>query len=78
LHGFGDCTLKPKEMIHLFFLIYQWQKYEVYYLSFDWCILKAAYNAIEIALHFLREKEIQPPVGFLVAGISKVSHSVRK
>jgi hypothetical protein len=84
LHGFGVCTLKPKEMIHLFFLICQWQKYEksilriINYFSFDWCVLKAVYNGVEIALHFLREKKIQPPVVFIIAGVSKVSHFVRK
>ncbi len=48
------------------------------YFSFDLCVLKAVYNAIEVTMHFLRVKEIQPPLGFIVAGVSKVSHSVRK
>jgi hypothetical protein len=42
------------------------------------CFLKAVYNAIEITLHFLRVKEIQLPVGFIISGVSKVNHSVRK
>ena len=48
------------------------------YFSFDLCILKAVCNAIEVTMHFLRVKEIQPPLGFIVAGVSKVSESIRK
>jgi hypothetical protein len=41
-------------------------------------ILKAAFNAIEATLLFLRRQEIQPPLGFVVSGVSKVSESTRK
>lgn len=49
-----------------------------YYFSFYLWILKAIYNGVEMAMVFLREKKIQPPLGFLVTGVSKVSHSVSK
>jgi hypothetical protein len=49
-----------------------------YYFSFDLCILKAAFNAIEATLLFLHRQEIQPPLGFVVSGVSKVSKSTRK
>ena len=39
---------------------------------------KAAFLAIETTFLFLRKQEIQPPLGFLVAGVSKVSYSVKK
>jgi hypothetical protein len=41
-------------------------------------ILKAAFNAIEATLLFLRKEEIQAPLGFIVAGVSKVRESIRK
>jgi hypothetical protein len=33
---------------------------------------------MEITLHFLHEKGIQAPQAFVVAGVSKVSQSIRK
>ncbi len=48
------------------------------YFSFDLCFLKAAFNAIEATLLFLRKQEIQPPLAFIIAGVSKVSESIRK
>jgi hypothetical protein len=52
--------------------------YKYDYFTCDLCILKAAFNAIEATLLFLRKQEIQPPLGFVVAGVSKVSESIRK
>ena len=50
------------------------QFYSSFYFSSELAILKAAYNAIEITMVFLREKKIQPPLSFVMAGVSKVSH----
>ena len=36
--------------------------------------LKAVFYATEATLLFLRKQEIQPPLGFVVTGVSKVSH----